>query len=89
MGLMLFAALSELAAKIRPHSLDEVTLSVARVGRMFLFFDVSKAQRELGYVLRPIDETLRDTLRDFVDRGLTAPRTPALAALASKRLATG
>lgn len=75
------AVLFDAAARVRPHGLEELNPPVARVARQFLYFDVGKAQRELGYVLRPFDETLRDTVRDIVERRLHAgePR-PQLAA---------
>jgi dihydroflavonol-4-reductase len=84
--LWLAGALSQALARLRPHPLEDLTLGVVRVAQMFLFFDVSKAQRELGYVVRPFEETLGDTLRDLVARGLFPARTPALAALVEKRL---
>ena len=84
--IMLVAAVSQALARVRPHGLEDLTLGVARVARKYLFVDVSKARRELGYVVRPFDETLRDTLRDLVERGLFPARTQALAALATRRL---
>jgi dihydroflavonol-4-reductase len=58
------------------------------VALRYLFFDTSKAERELGYVLRPFDETLRDTVRDLLDRGRYPARTPTLVQLASPGLVT-
>ena len=84
--IMAAAGISQALARLRPHGLEDLNLGVARVAKMFLYFDVSKAKRELGYVVRPFDETLRDTLRDLVDRGLYPARTPALAALTTRRL---
>ena len=84
--LWLAGALSQAVAKLVPHGLEDLTLGVVRVARKFLYFDVSRARSELGYEVRPFEETLRDTLRDLIDRGLHPARTPALAALASKRL---
>jgi dihydroflavonol-4-reductase len=75
------AVFSELLARVVHHSLEDFTRAMARVARMYLFMDPAKARRELGYVVRPFDESLRDTVRDLVDRGLFPARTPALAAL--------
>jgi dihydroflavonol-4-reductase len=76
------AAFSELAARIRPHKLEELNRGIARWAGWTCYYDVAKARRELDYVVRPFDETVRDTVRDLVGRGLHPARTPALADLA-------
>lgn len=72
----------ETAGRFFPHRLDDVTRPVFRMGYLYQFMDCSKAQRELGYVVRPFDETLRDTLRDHLARGAIAATTPELEAIA-------
>jgi dihydroflavonol-4-reductase len=77
--LWLAAALSELAAWVRPHGLEELNRGVIRSGRMWHHFDPAKARRELDYVVRPFDETARDTVRDLTARGLAPARRRELA----------
>lgn len=72
------AFLSEMAAKLFTHSLEEMNRPVVRVGTRFNYMDVRKAQKELGYVVPPIEETIRDTISDHLRRGLIAARTPEL-----------
>jgi dihydroflavonol-4-reductase len=48
---------------------------------LYTFVTSAKAQRELGYAIRPFDETLRDTLRWFLQAGVVPPATPELRAL--------
>jgi dihydroflavonol-4-reductase len=75
------AAVSQAIAAITPHSLEELNLPMIRHGRLYSYYDSSKAVRELGYVVRPFDEMLRDTVRDHVDRRLAEARTPQLQGL--------
>jgi dihydroflavonol-4-reductase len=83
-GLAYFgAALSELAAALFPHRLEELNRPVLRMARRFSFMDVSKARRELGYEPRPIEASLRDTIRFFLDRGLFEAKTPELKEIAA------
>jgi dihydroflavonol-4-reductase len=75
------AALSEAVAAIAPHSLEDLNLVIIKHAKLFSYYDSSKAERELGYVVRPFDEMLRDTIRDQVSRGLAKPSTTQLQAL--------
>ncbi len=75
------AFLFEIAAKVRPHSLEEFNRPVVRMGALFNYCDVSKARAELGYEPRPFEETCRDTVRSLLEHGLFPARTPELAAL--------
>jgi len=86
--LWIAAILSEAAAKIHPHGLEEMNRGVLRWSQKWNYTDSGKAQRELDYVIRPFDETVRDTVRDFMRRGLLTPRTPALAGLVTRELAS-
>jgi dihydroflavonol-4-reductase len=79
--LLVAAALSEAAATIAPHSLEDLNLAVVKHAKLFSYYDSSKAERELGYVVRPFDEMLRDTIRDQVARGLAKPSTQKLQGL--------
>jgi dihydroflavonol-4-reductase len=42
----------------------------------------AKAERELGYSIRPFDEMVRDTLRFALETGRLTPTTAELRALA-------
>jgi dihydroflavonol-4-reductase len=75
------ALLSEGVAKLVPHSLEEVNRAVVKHGALFNWVDSSKAERELGYRIRPLEESLTDTLRDFLARGVFPAKTEKLRAL--------
>ncbi len=49
--------LADLVGRAPPVARDEAT-----TGTRYLYFDANKARRELGFQVRPLDETLRDTL---------------------------
>jgi dihydroflavonol-4-reductase len=83
------ALLSEAAARIHRHGLEELSRGVVAWARRYAFMDSGKAQRELDYVVRPFDETVRDTVRDFVQRGLVLPRTSALAGMVPGQVTAG
>jgi len=79
--LMLAAAgLRELAAATRGRR-SAISRQLVRGARRYTFLDSAKAGRELGYVNRPLEVTVRDTLRWFLDHGDLEPATPALRAL--------
>lgn len=75
------ARISELVARVRPHSFEELNVPIVRFGQLFSYMDASKARNELGYTVRPFEETLRDTIADHVRRGLYPASTPELRAL--------
>jgi dihydroflavonol-4-reductase len=78
------ALLSEGLAAVKSHGLEELNRPVLRLATRYMFMDPTKAQRELGYVVRPMDEMLRDTVADHVARGLVpTKRAPALTAAAA------
>ncbi len=52
-----------------------------RASALYTFVTSAKAQRELGYAIRPFDESARDTLRWFVRSGMLRPTTPELEAM--------
>ena len=55
---------------------------LARAGSLYTFVSSEKAARELGYRIRPLDEMIRDTLRDAIATGRLRAETAALRALA-------
>jgi dihydroflavonol-4-reductase len=57
--------------------------------RLYTFVTSAKAQRELGYTIRPVEESVRDTLRWYLARGQLRPTTPELEALAVEAAAAG
>jgi dihydroflavonol-4-reductase len=52
-----------------------------RGARRYTFLSSEKAGRELGYASRPLEETVRDTLRWFLEHGDLEATTPELRAL--------
>jgi len=52
-----------------------------RATSLYTFVTSAKAQRELGYAIRPFDESVRDTLRWFLKKRKLRPSTPELEAL--------
>jgi dihydroflavonol-4-reductase len=50
-----------------------VALDGVRMARHMMFFDPSRAVRELGLPQTPLEETLRDAARDFAARGALNP----------------
>jgi dihydroflavonol-4-reductase len=61
-----------------------VTLELLEATRLYTFVTSAKAQRELGYTIRPFEDSVRDTLRWYVARGKLRPETPELRALAAE-----
>jgi dihydroflavonol-4-reductase len=77
-----FGLASETLALVKEHSLEEVNRPLIRYSALYNFTDCKKAERELGYRTRPFEETARDTVKDFLARGLIEPTTDELRALA-------
>jgi dihydroflavonol-4-reductase len=57
-------------------------LQLVRASRLYTFVRSDRAERELGYAIRPFEATLRDTLAWFVAQGRLEATTPELRALA-------
>lgn len=76
------AALKELAASARGRR-AAMNRELVRAARLFTFVSSAKAERELGYAIRPFEETVRDTLRFAVASGRLRPESPELRALAA------
>lgn len=55
---------------------------LARAAALYTFVSSAKAERELGYSIRPFDEMVRDTLRFALETGRLTPATAELRALA-------
>ncbi|MFO0584614.1 MAG: NAD-dependent epimerase/dehydratase family protein [Anaeromyxobacter sp.] len=62
------AGLQELVAKLAGGR-AAVTRDLTRAAALYTFVSSAKAERELGYRIRPLEEILRDTLEDFRARG--------------------
>lgn len=76
------AALQEAAAKVTGER-PATTRDLVRAARLFTFVSSAKAERELGYAIRPFDGMVRDTLRFALATGRLRPTTPELRALAA------
>jgi dihydroflavonol-4-reductase len=61
-----------------------VPLELLQASRLYTFVTSAKAQRELGYTIRPFEDSVRDTLRWYLGRGELRPGTAELQALASE-----
>jgi dihydroflavonol-4-reductase len=75
------AALAELAGRLRGRQ-SKLSRQLVRASRLYGFVSSEKARRELGYAIRPFEESLADTLRWFIAAGRLRPETPELRALA-------
>ncbi len=75
----LLALLARVGGPASP--LDE---RVIRASRLYGFVTSARAQRELGYAIRPFEESVRDALRWDVAQGRLDPSTPELRALAAE-----
>jgi dihydroflavonol-4-reductase len=64
-----------------------VSRQLVRAARRYTHLDSSKARRDLGYASRPLESTLEDTLRWFLDHGDLDAWTPELRALREARRA--
>jgi len=69
-----FAALLEFLADHITHRPPLLTKANVRVLRFYLHASSAKAERELGYTTRPLDQSIRDAITDFAARGLIRPR---------------
>jgi dihydroflavonol-4-reductase len=76
------AALQEAAAKVRRRR-PATTRELVRSAALYTWVSSAKAERELGYAIRPLDEMLVDTLRFALETGKLTPETAALRAIAS------
>jgi hypothetical protein len=58
---------------------------VVAYGQLYNHCDATKAERELGYARRPLEDALRDTVLDLLGRGIVEPTTGELRALAGRK----
>lgn len=75
------AALVELLSRLRGRQ-PKLSRQLVRAGRLYTFVSSEKARRELGYSIRPFEESLGDTFRYFMRAGRLRATTPELKALA-------
>jgi dihydroflavonol-4-reductase len=73
----LVGLLSEALAVLYPHSMEDVNRPYVEHMLTYMLMDSSKAARELGYVPRPFEETIRDTVQDLVARGIFTRPLPS------------
>lgn len=76
------AALQELGARLGGGR-AAMTRELVRAAALYTFVSSAKAQRELGYAIRPFDEMVRDTLRWAMAHGRLGAETPQLRELAA------
>ena len=81
LGLALAAA-GALAARATGKR-ARLTVDLVRSSALYTFVTSAKAQRELGYAIRPFEESARDTLRWYVAEGKLEAATPELRAIAA------
>jgi len=60
-----------------------ISAQLVRASHLYTFVSSERAVRELGYAIRPFEETLRDTLRWFIAEGRIPASTPELRSLAN------
>lgn len=79
------ALLSEVAALFAQHRFEEFNRPLVYYSSLWGYTSPAKAERELGYRVRPVEESLRDTVKDFLSRGLVEASTPELRAIAAAK----
>jgi dihydroflavonol-4-reductase len=77
-----FAAVQEASARLAGRR-PPVTRDLVRAAALYTYVSSAKAERELGYRMRPLDEMIADTLRDAIARGKLRADTAELRALAA------
>ncbi len=75
---MAFAFFDEtITGKLRGRE-PRATVEAVRMGRKMMFASSAKAERELGFVVKPVDAALRSAMEWFIAHGYAPPyRTPA------------
>jgi dihydroflavonol-4-reductase len=76
------ATLQEAAGKLTGRR-PATTRDLVRSAALYTWVSSAKAERELGYSIRPLDEMLVDTLRFALETGKLRPETSELRAIAS------
>jgi dihydroflavonol-4-reductase len=80
------AAGVELSSRLLGRHAD-LSRQLVAAARLYTWVSSDKAERELDYRIRPLEESLRDTFRFFLENGRLEPHTPELRALALARAA--
>jgi dihydroflavonol-4-reductase len=78
------AAAHEAAAALAGRK-ARLTRELVRAASLYTFVSSARAERALGYRIRPFDEMVTDTLRDAIARGRLRPETPELEAISAPR----
>jgi dihydroflavonol-4-reductase len=78
------AALQELAGRMTGRR-PATTRDLVRSAALYTWVSSAKAERELGYAIRPFDEMVADTLRFALATGKLRAETDALRSVASSR----
>jgi len=76
------AGVIEYVAKLR-HRHASLSRQLAKAGHMCTWVSSDKAKVELGYTIRPLHDSLRDTIRFALETGRLKPTTDQLRQLAS------
>ncbi|HSN90146.1 MAG TPA: NAD-dependent epimerase/dehydratase family protein [Anaeromyxobacteraceae bacterium] len=82
-GLALAAAAAAQGLALASGKPPRLTVDLVRATAIFTWVASGRAERELGYAVRPLGEMIRDTLRFYLRAGALEPRTPELRALAA------
>jgi dihydroflavonol-4-reductase len=82
--MMTFAGLRELGARVRGKR-SPVSRQLVRGARRYTFLDSRKANGHFGYMNRPLEVTVSDTLRWFLAHGDLEASTPELRALRAEQ----
>jgi dihydroflavonol-4-reductase len=77
---MAIAAAEEITAGLQKRR-PSITRDVIKASALYTFASSDKARTELGYTIRPFDETLVDTLRFAIATGSLSPDNDALRTL--------
>jgi dihydroflavonol-4-reductase len=75
---------SEAGAAFARHPFEDFNLGVVRWASLYNYCSARKAEQELGYRSRPLQETLADTVVDHLRRGAAQPTTPELRTLLAR-----
>jgi dihydroflavonol-4-reductase len=82
--MLAFAGMREVGARLRGQR-SPISRQLIRGARRYTFLDSRKASGEFGYSNRPLEETVRDTLRWFLAHGDLDATTPQLRAFRIER----
>lgn len=75
-----FASVMELLARMR-GTVPDMSRQLVKASRLYTFVQSDKAMAELGYEIRPFEDSLHDTLVFFLKQGRLKASTPELKAI--------